>query len=71
MKKLLVKVINETLWSKTKKLGLIKELGIDLENCEGCEIFEGKYTKKLYGNDLFFSSSKNSNYYLQMIEINV
>ena len=53
MKKLLVKVINETLWSKTKKLGLIKELGIDLENCEGCEIFEGKYTKKLYGNDLF------------------
>ena len=59
MKKLLVKVINETLWSKTKKLGLIKELGIDLENCEGCEIFEGKYTKKLYGNDLFLFINKD------------
>ena len=29
------------------------DLRVDLENCESCKVFKGKYTKKLYGDDLF------------------
>lgn len=53
MKELLVKVINKTVYGKERKRSLIRDLKVDLEDCEGCEVFEGKYTKKLYGNDLF------------------
>ena len=53
MKKLLVKVINNTVYGKVRRRSLIEDLKVDLENCESCKIFKGKYTKKLYGNDLF------------------
>ena len=53
MKELLVKVINNTVCGKVRRRSLIVDLRVDLENCESCEVFEGKYTKKLYGDDLF------------------
>src|SRR5574344_1013862 len=53
MKELLVKVINKTVYGKERRRSLIRDLKVDLEDCESCEVFEEKYTKKLYGNDLF------------------
>ncbi len=53
MKKLLVKVINNTVCGKVRRRSLIEDLKVDLENCESCKVFKGKYTKKLYGDDLF------------------
>ena len=53
MKKLLVKVINNTACGKVRRRSLIMDLRVDLENCESCKVFKGKYTKKLYGDDLF------------------
>lgn len=53
MKKLLVKVINNTVSGKVRRRSLIEDLKVDLENCESCKVFKGKYTKKLYGDDLF------------------
>ena len=53
MKKMLVKVINNTVSGKVRRRSLIEDLKVDLENCESCKVFKGKYTKKLYGDDLF------------------
>ena len=59
MKKLLVKVINNTVYGKVRRRSLIDDLKVDLENCESCEIFKEKYTKKLYGDDLFLFVNKD------------
>ena len=46
-------------FTKYNKAKFINLLGVDLEKCQ-YEIFDGKkYTKKLYGNDLFLFFSKN------------
>ena len=59
MKKLLVKVINNTVSGKVRRRSLIEDLKVDLENCESCKVFKEKYTKKLYGNDLFLFINKD------------
>lgn len=59
MKKMLVKVINNTVYGKVRRRSLIEDLKVDLENCESCEIFKEKYTKKLYGDDLFLFVNKD------------